>query len=100
VHILYIQFIYASQWDPEKADSNLKKHGIDFADAVGVFEDEWALTIKEHYVGNEQRFVTIGMDFLSRTLVVVYTYRNNDIRLISARTATKREREIYERKRV
>ena len=88
------------QWDPVKADSNLKKHGIDFADAVGVFEDEWALTIKEQYIGNEQRFVTIGMDFLSRALVVVYTYRNNDIRLISARTATKKEREIYERKRV
>ncbi len=88
------------QWDAEKADSNLKKHGIDFADAVGVFEDEWALTIKEHHVGNEQRFVTLGMDFLGRVLVVVYTYRNNDIRLISARTATKRERKIYERKRV
>ena len=106
--VLYITFFY-KHFTPTGlffkelkcyADSNLKKHGIDFADAVGVFEDEWALTIKEHYVGNEQRFVTIGMDFLGRTLVVVYTYRNHDIRLISARTATKREREIYERKRI
>ena len=88
------------QWDPGKADANLNKHGVDFADAVGVFEDEWALTMKEHYVGNEQRFVSMGTDFPGRVLVVVYTYRDNDICLISARTATKREREIYERKRV
>ena len=87
------------QWNPRKAASNLEKHGVDFADAVGVFEDERALTIKEHYVASEQRFVTIGMDFLGRVLVVIYTYRNNDIRMISARTATKRERRAYERKR-
>ena len=48
---------------PGKADANLKKHGVDFADAVGVFEDEWALTMKEHYVGNEQRFVSMGNGF-------------------------------------
>lgn len=88
------------QWDPKKAASNLEKHGIDLADAVGVFEDEWALTIKEEYVEGEQRFVTMGMDFLRRVLVVVYTYRGDDIRLISARAATKRERRVYERKRV
>jgi len=88
------------QWDPKKAASNLEKHGVDFADAVGVFEDEWALTIKEEYVTGEQRFVTLGMDFLGRVLVVVYTYRNDDIRLISARAATRGERRAYERKRV
>jgi len=88
------------QWDPIKAASNLEKHGLDFADAVGVFEDDWALTIKEQCIAGEQRFVTIGMDFLGRVLVVVYTHRNDDIRLVSARTATKRERGAYERKRV
>lgn len=88
------------QWDPGKAASNREKHGVDFADAVGVFEDEWALTIKEQYVAGEQRFVTMGMDSLGRVLVVVYTYRNDDIRLISARTATKGEKGEYERKRV
>lgn len=87
------------QWDPKKAASNLKKHGIDFADAVGVLEDEWALTIKEDYVAGEQRFVTLGMDFQGRMLVVVYTYRNSDIRLISARPTTKSERKAYEGKR-
>jgi uncharacterized DUF497 family protein len=67
---------------------------------VGVFEDEWALTIKEEYIEDEQRFVTMGMDFLGRVLVVVYTYRGDTIRLISARVATKSERRTYERKRV
>ncbi|MHB1319651.1 MAG: BrnT family toxin [Anaerolineae bacterium] len=88
------------QWDPEKATSNQAKHGVDFADAVGVFEDEWALTMKEEYVEGEQRFATLGTDFLERVLVVVYTYRGGEIRLISARAATRRERRIYERKRV
>ncbi|MGD8794616.1 MAG: BrnT family toxin [Anaerolineae bacterium] len=88
------------QWDPDKAASNLGKHGVDFADAVGVFEDEWALTLKEEHLGDEQRFVTLGTDFLERVLVVVYTYRGGEIRLISARRATRKERKAYERKRV
>jgi uncharacterized DUF497 family protein len=89
-----------TQWDPEKAASNLGKHGVDFADAVGVFEDGWALTIKEEHVEGEQRFVTLGTDFLERVLVVVYTYRGGMIRLISARRATRRESRAYEQKRV
>lgn len=88
------------QWDPRKAASNQEKHGVDFAGAVGVFEDEWALTIKEEYVEGEQGLVTMGMDFLGRVLVVVYTYRGEAIRLISARVATRRERRTYERKRI
>jgi hypothetical protein len=58
------------QWDPEKADSNLTKHNIDFADSIGVFEDPWALTLKSEDVSGEQRLVTLGMDFLGRILVV------------------------------
>ena len=88
------------QWDPDKADLNYRKHGIDFADAVGVFEDEWALTIKQEIVKNEQRFASIGKDFIGRIVVVVYTYRGDDIRLISARLATKSERNAYEQRRV
>ena len=89
-----------SQWAPEKAASNLGKHGVYFADAVGVFEDEWALTIKEEYDEGEQRFATLGIDFLERVLVVIYTYRGGTIRLISARRATRRERRAYEQKGV
>jgi len=88
------------QWDPKKAEINYNKHGVDFADSVGVFEDEWSLTIKEQIVGGEQRFMTIGLDFLGHVVVVVYTYRDEDIRIISARPATKAERSMYEKRRI
>ena len=83
------------QWDPNKAKSNLKKHGIRFADAVSVFEDENAITIEDEHE-SESRFITIGRDILLRILVVVYTFRGHIIRIISARKATARERKIYE----
>jgi hypothetical protein len=85
------------QWDPQKARNNQRKHGVDFADAVGVFEDALGLTIEEQEVAGEQRFARIGMDFLGRLLTVYYTYRSNDIRLISARIATKKEILAYEK---
>ena len=94
----YIQLM-DYQWDPQKATTNRTKHGIDFADAVGVFEDPRALTLREQYISDEQRFVTLGMDFLGRHLVVAYTHRREAIRLISARRATRREQQNYERKR-
>ena len=83
------------QWDRNKALTNLNKHGIDFADAVSVFSDELAITIFDDRF-EEERFITIGMDILSRILVVVYTLRDNEIRLISARKATRNERRQYE----
>jgi len=83
------------EWDTNKAKSNYKKHGIRFADAVGVFEDENAITIEDDHE-KEDRFITIGRDFLSRILVVVYTFRDIAIRIISARKATARERKMYE----
>ena len=84
------------EWDPGKGATNLAKHGVHFADAVIVFEDDFALTIRDLYVGNEERWITIGMDALGRLLVVVYTWRGEGIRLISARPATPRERRQYE----
>jgi len=83
------------QWDPNKAKSNLKKHGVRFADAVSVFEDENAITIEDEHE-SENRFITIGRDILLRILVVVYTFRGHIIRIISARKATARERKTYE----
>lgn len=83
------------EWDREKAASNLEKHGIDFADAVTVLSDELALTIPDE-VSCEERHVTIGMDAFGRVLVVVYTWRREKIRLISARKATRREIHQYE----
>ena len=84
-------------WDPVKAGINLEKHGIRFSDAEIVLYDPHALTQEDKDAVNEQRFVTMGMDAIGRVLIVVYTYRGEDIRLISARSATKRERERYEK---
>jgi uncharacterized protein len=84
------------EWDPAKAISNQKKHGVDFADAVGVLEDPLALTIEHQDFDGENRFVTIGADCFNRILVVVYTYRKGNIRLISVRSATRKERQSYE----
>jgi uncharacterized DUF497 family protein len=96
VHICAYNESVHFEWDPSKAATNLTKHGIHFADAVGVFEDDVALTIRDPYLGDEERWITIGMDMLGRILVVVYTWRGQGIRLISARSATPRERRQYE----
>lgn len=85
----------AYQWDPRKALSNRRKHGVSFADAVAVLEDELAVTIPDDHP-LEERFVTIGRDILGRILVVVYTWRDENIRIISARKATSFERDQYE----
>lgn len=82
------------QWDTEKATANLRKHGIDFADAVSAFSDDLAITIEDERF-EEERFITIGVDAFGRILVVVYTWRGDRIRLISARRATRTERQQY-----
>ena len=87
------------QWDAQKTTRNLKKHKIDFADAVSVLEDDLGLTIKEQIIEDEQRFATVGIDLFGRVLVVVYTHRGDNIRIISARKATKTESKTYESKR-
>ncbi len=73
---------------------NLLKHNIDFADAVAVLDDALAITILEDSSG-EERFITLGTDALSRLLVVVYTWRGDRIRIISARKATPSEHRQY-----
>ena len=82
------------EWDPRKAAVKLKKHGVDFADAATVLHDEQAITVRDDE-GDEERFVTIGMDALGHVLVVVYTWRGQRPRLISARKAKPQEREQY-----
>jgi uncharacterized DUF497 family protein len=83
------------EWDPDKAKQNRQKHGVDFADAIGVFYDEQAIWAEDEDSEEEQRFRKIGTDFLGRLLVVIYTYRGEKIRLISARKATKKETGQY-----
>jgi uncharacterized protein len=83
------------EWNTHKAKANLRKHGVDFADAATVFTDDLALTIADDDP-DEERFVTIGKDDLGRVLVVVYSWRGEDIRIISARKANSLERKQYE----
>lgn len=83
-------------WDANKAEINFKKHGIRFSDAEMVLYDSFAMTLEEHVVLNEQRYVTVGSDVVGRITTVVYSYRKDTIRLISARKATPKERKQYE----
>jgi uncharacterized protein len=83
-------------WNPEKAKANLEKHGVRFADAELVLYDPHAVTIEDAAAQGEQRQISIGLDAVGRILVVVYTERGENVRLISARPATRRERRQYE----
>ena len=84
------------RWDPVKAEANLAKHGVDFADAVTALEDDLALTLPDPEAEGEERFVSLGMDALGRLLVTVFAFRSDHIRLISSRKATGAERRRYE----
>jgi uncharacterized DUF497 family protein len=86
------------EWDRRKAEISLKKHAVDFADAVAVFSDDSAITLQDDSNG-EERFVSVGLDALGRVLVVAFSWRGERIRLISARRATRRERRQYEERR-
>ena len=84
-------------WDPVKAKSNRLKHQVFFSDVEPVFYDPNAVSIEDVVSTGEERYITIGLDSLRRVVVVVYTYRESDIRLISARKASKTEQKVYEK---
>ncbi len=83
-------------FDPNKAATNFRKHGIRFSDAESMLFDPMALTREDMDAEGEQRFTSIGVDATGKLLVVVFSYRGEEIRLISARQATAKEREYYE----
>ncbi len=85
------------EWDPNKARANLAKHGIDFAEAATVFADPLSLTAPDpdRSVG-EQRYVTIGVSYRQRVVVVAHMDTEARIRIISTRRATRAERHHYE----
>ena len=84
------------QFDPAKAKSNFQKHKVSFADAEGVFYDPLAIHQEDPYSEQEDRWIAIGLGSANQILVIVYTFRNDDIRLISVRRATRREVKDYE----
>ena len=85
------------EWDPDKADRNLSKHGVSFAEASTTFGDPLSVTISDPLHSEaEERFVLFGMSDLGRLLAVVHTDREGTTRIISARLMTRHEREQYE----
>jgi uncharacterized DUF497 family protein len=92
--------IVSFEWDPDKAGANDRKHGVQFTEALGVFRDDYAITIGDNESDpDQQRFVTLGMGIKGRVLAVVYCHRGDAIRIISARTASLSERDLYEAQR-
>jgi hypothetical protein len=88
---------YTFEWDPRKAASNIKKHGISFDEASTVFGDPLSLLMADpSHSEEEQRFLVLGMSVQARLLVVAFAERPPRTRLISARPATRQERNRYE----
>lgn len=85
------------EWDPLKAISNERKHDVGFQEALSAFQDPLSLSIHDPVHSEEEdRFVLVGMTEKNRLMVVVYTMRGESIRIISARSATQKERRDYE----
>jgi hypothetical protein len=89
------------EWDEDKARENLRKHKVSFEEAQTVLMDPWSITIPDpdHSV-DEERFIDVGTSVRGRVLVVVYTERGENIRLISCRKAMPSERRKYERRTI
>jgi uncharacterized DUF497 family protein len=85
------------EFDPEKNAANIAKHGVSLADGDGVLLDPLAVTIEDSAALDEQRWITVGANSLGLMMVVVWTERGEEIRLISARPATPKERRAYEK---
>lgn len=85
------------EWDARKARANLQKHRVSFEEASTVFLDPLSATADDpEHSADERRFVTFGMSSSGRLLVVAHAERGDAIRIVSARRATRAEREIYE----
>ena len=88
------------EWDPKKAEANLREHSVSFAEAATVLVDDYALSREDQDSIGEQRFVSLGMSGTGALLVVVYTHREPDIyRLIASWKANKSQRNQYEKGR-
>lgn len=83
------------EFDPGKARTNLRKHGVSFAHAEQALRDEMAFSIEDPDATGEQRFVTLGLDALGRILVVIHTQRGERTRVIPARKTSAGESERY-----
>ena len=88
------------EWSTEKAEANLKKHGVTFDEASTIFRDPLSITSDDpDHTVSERRYLAFGVSLIGRSLVVSYTVRSDTIRLISARLMTSQERRKYEQHR-
>jgi uncharacterized protein len=88
--------LVTATFDPKKNAANLKKHGVSLAEGDGVLRDPLAVTIEDESAEGEQRFVTLGANTFGSLMVVVWTSRDDDVRIISVRKPTRKERKTYE----
>ena len=86
-----------SQFDPKKDAANIRKHGISLTESDGVTDDPFVLTVEDRTAEGEQRFVALGRNVFGQLRFVVYTYRDEDERLISVRPAEPKEVKTYEK---
>ena len=88
---------YTFEWDPEKADTNLRKHAVSFDEASTVFGDPLSLRMPDpDHSADEERYIVLGLSAHRKLLVVAFAERPPNTRLISARSATRAERKRYE----
>ncbi len=85
------------EWNPHKAQLNVRKHDVDFTEASAVFADPFSVTYADpDHSWEEDRWIIIGLSARNRLLIVAHTDRGESIRIISAREVTRRERKLYE----
>ena len=85
------------EWNKNKANSNVRRHKVTFEEASTAFKDTFSLTIDDPlHSQDENRLILLGMSYKNRLIVVIHTERDNIIRIISARKASKKERILYE----
>ncbi len=89
------------EWDPRKAEVNLRKHGVRFGEALTIFDDPMELVIADPAHSDvESRFLSLGRSSEARLLVVAYTERGDALRIISARPASPKERKMYDSSKI
>ena len=90
----------AIEFDPDKSAENSRKHGIALSEVETAFYDDYAQTIEDPDAQGEQRFITLAMDSQGRLLVICFTERGENTRVISARKASPAEAKTYDEKRI
>ena len=86
-----------TEFDPRKDAANIRKHGVSLTEGDGVTDDPFVLTVEDRTAQGKQRFVALGRNFFGQLGIVVYTYRDEDERLISVRRAEPKDVKAYEK---